>query len=997
MKSFRTILSEVAEPRVDDEKNFKDKHIVVKKKHPVAPNHVFTGKIGKAPKRLADYDKGEDELVYEGSFDVPTAEGGEYDEEESHKKYKKGNKSKDLRRESKMDPVGQEDDDIDNDGDVDSSDKYLHRRRRAIGKAMKKEEVELDESAHGKYTFITGPRMKGMGEGKPSHVVSKKSKMSKIGIPHHDDPGEYGHTVRVMVKNNETGEISHHHVYQSDTDRGSDKAIVSTRDVGTPRANQRKHEKALHNYLSGKKFSSFKEEVENLDEISRDLARRIAIKRAMKKEAYSDAHRNKMAKTYKGKNPHHINAMSSSGGVMSIVTNNGNKYTVTAKETGGKMPKTGDHINKWKPGAVNEEVENLDELSPNTLKSYAVKSYNQANTLAKQSLSDQPKSVQKASTAAFKRRSAGIKATARRLGSDEMKKIHKDVVGESVEQIDELSKKTLSSYTRKAASSMGTAAHDLGQKKAAADEVDRMTNRNMPNKYAVRDQMKKALGADHDAQSKDQNTIGKRLKGIDKATARLAKEESELEEKLVGGQKKLDHNKNGKIDAHDFHLMRKKKKMQQEEAEQLDELSPNTLRSYAEGDMRMMSRMGGMYREEVGLDEAEYTHHVARVGTTTWGVGKTPDEARKDAHRAIHKYYASSAPSRNDKEIDRHMARAEKTKSTLKIHPTTEKTYRKYATEEVELDELKQPSLMQKSKYWLAHGKTPKETARTEKRYAASKSSDTLERLKIGRSSDNVYKPGEKPKDDKSVKFGSPAHMQLKAIDRELKKRQANEEVELDEVTDQERLSARKIQRDAQTARHGIARKPGESMVAYLNRAKKHKEKMQKEEVELDESITKMSHGRLEFHLNTNTPHGSYTNDEMKAERDRRLKAGEGQAYKAAKTGLSEVTQSAVKKTVTFTGSDGKSHTRNVPLKRIDRDEHGQEKIRESVELDEAFNVGMLKLNDGGSVILKKEDVDVLNSLFKSLSSTNRKKMESTAMKDKNGFNEILSFAREAM
>ena len=34
-----------------------------------------------------------------------------------------------------MDPVGQEDADIDNDGDVDSSDKYLHKRRKAIGKA----------------------------------------------------------------------------------------------------------------------------------------------------------------------------------------------------------------------------------------------------------------------------------------------------------------------------------------------------------------------------------------------------------------------------------------------------------------------------------------------------------------------------------------------------------------------------------------------------------------------------------------------------------------------------------------------------------------------------------------------------------------------------------------------------------------------------------------------------------------------------------------------
>ena len=39
------------------------------------------------------------------------------------------------------------DKDIDNDGDVDSSDKYLHKRRQAISKAVKKEWVEADGSA----------------------------------------------------------------------------------------------------------------------------------------------------------------------------------------------------------------------------------------------------------------------------------------------------------------------------------------------------------------------------------------------------------------------------------------------------------------------------------------------------------------------------------------------------------------------------------------------------------------------------------------------------------------------------------------------------------------------------------------------------------------------------------------------------------------------------------------------------------------------------------
>jgi hypothetical protein len=44
--------------------------------------------------------------------------------------------------EKKLDPVGQEDGDVDNDGDKDSSDEYLMKRRKAIGKTMGKKDMK---------------------------------------------------------------------------------------------------------------------------------------------------------------------------------------------------------------------------------------------------------------------------------------------------------------------------------------------------------------------------------------------------------------------------------------------------------------------------------------------------------------------------------------------------------------------------------------------------------------------------------------------------------------------------------------------------------------------------------------------------------------------------------------------------------------------------------------------------------------------------------------
>jgi len=45
MKNFKDLVSEVAQPKAPEERRFKDQHTIELIKHPVAPDHVFTGEI----------------------------------------------------------------------------------------------------------------------------------------------------------------------------------------------------------------------------------------------------------------------------------------------------------------------------------------------------------------------------------------------------------------------------------------------------------------------------------------------------------------------------------------------------------------------------------------------------------------------------------------------------------------------------------------------------------------------------------------------------------------------------------------------------------------------------------------------------------------------------------------------------------------------------------------------------------------------------------------
>ena len=93
--------------------------------------------------------------------------GKKYDVEESLKKMKETNKNDKSDDGEGMDAVqpkavkkkfkDRKDKDIDNDGDVDSTDKYLHKRRKAVSKAISKENFEVGTKERTDHTLNVTP------------------------------------------------------------------------------------------------------------------------------------------------------------------------------------------------------------------------------------------------------------------------------------------------------------------------------------------------------------------------------------------------------------------------------------------------------------------------------------------------------------------------------------------------------------------------------------------------------------------------------------------------------------------------------------------------------------------------------------------------------------------------------------------------------------------------------------------------------------------------
>lgn len=289
----------------------------------------------------------------------------------------------------KLDPVGKETADIDNDGDVDKSDKYLHNRRKTIATSMKNEEVEeIDELSDAK----------------------KKDYLRKaVGVEPHPNPIK-----KMMGK----------------------KYPNSVQDLG---------DKTTH--LMGKKISKAMSGGDISDKEQRELER-VSTK-AWKRQ--------------------------------DIATKTGYKMGLIRKE----------------------EVEDLDEDLGAQISELIRKKNAATSPIARKNIELQ--------IAKLKRQ--------------------KPKVNEEAEQIDELSRKTLSSYVKKAANSAANKGMEHGVKKAEADEMDRVMNRHMS--FGDKDKVRGIMKTTSSDVDKPREKAMRRLQGIDRAANRLAKEDVELTQEEI--------------------------------------------------------------------------------------------------------------------------------------------------------------------------------------------------------------------------------------------------------------------------------------------------------------------------------------------------------------------------------------------------------------------------------------------------------------------------------
>lgn len=444
------------------------------------------------------------------------------------------------------------------------------------------------------------------------------------------------------------------------------------------------------------------------------------------------------------------------------------------------------HGSDWrKKAGINEEAEQIDEISKKTAMSYLTKAGKELDTgsktpekrdkridgyfaAGKRLAGEKPTSEEKAHTAPKTAKEKDLAA----MAHPKDKITHADVmVGrgvkkEETEQIDELSKDTLSRYAGKARSDINTNLAMAGDKSTSAGKSKEMydkvrqraagmktADRKMkedvhycakhvfserfgegmvvegqhaePNEQGliewydvdfggqvrrVMTEKVKVMHAEYhmnhkkmkeedevEDEDEDDKKEMKEMSSKEKMKRGLYnKEEAGVDEELKGNQHKIDKNKNGKIDAHDFKLLRK------EDAEQIDELNKDTLTSYqdkADADIMRKHRVLG---PQIKAGDAKAANKTAgTIQKRMTGIDRAVDRLNKEEVDQIDEL-SSGLKSRYKQAASRSMDQAQDFKSELDREGVSKKSDvrkdvnriisnrkagMKRASEEVDLDE----------------------------------------------------------------------------------------------------------------------------------------------------------------------------------------------------------------------------------------------------------------------------------------------------------------------
>jgi len=421
-----------------------------------------------------------------------------------------------------LDPVGQGDADIDNDGDTDSSDRYLHKRRKAIKKSINKDKEDSVKEAKKSGRKFTAKEVKmatGIAKQHHDQMTDAYERIEKIAPGLSDHPSvaralkAYNESVVADVEHSEWGvgecmsqldgfvDVLFEHGVERNL-KLEDLEILEY----VPESYDHL-EDALVESLEEKKENPFKKKSDDDEEEEKDDDEEEA--RADDDEYEDDADKDKSKKRkmdFAQKEETDLTVTGDDTSNMSVyvnaITKMGESVTSTTKQS-KKEPK------QTSNAAPPESVDVERELDGKKIKK-----------LHRDNVKDD-ETDEKGHDEALKAAGATKQASAR--NGDNLKSGDRRR-NEEVEQVDELSKKTLGSYTKKAAKS-ARATSSLSR------DFERDADYHLRQKNKALDRGDKE-GAERSGKHDDSNmTISKvfkrkadnRVKGIGRAVDRLTK------------------------------------------------------------------------------------------------------------------------------------------------------------------------------------------------------------------------------------------------------------------------------------------------------------------------------------------------------------------------------------------------------------------------------------------------------------------------------------------